>query len=345
MNLVRQIKAGFRLFVRWVEMYTFRAIIALILIIASIILVIEPGWLVAAADSLRIPYAVFLVVFVTFFFLRNNYALASAGVIALLILAPGIWPYFKTASETPANKKAEKNEIVSADFSVLHFNVKENNKKITTVSEAALSSNADIVSMQELKENSLAIIDPLMREKYPFVLSDLTSQGFGMAIYSKYPIASTAVIKSHDFPLLTGIIIIRKDTLNFIAATTSTPTSEKDYDKQLKQFKFIAEQTNAVHGPLIVLGDMNAVPWSEQVESLLKTTGLKDSRKDLSATYPAQSPLQIPIDYIFHSSELSCAQFKTQGGTTSNHLGIIGYYNFKSNNKKFTDNKHVKKGN
>ncbi|MBK9504946.1 MAG: hypothetical protein IPO03_06220 [Bacteroidetes bacterium] len=80
---------------------------------------------------------------------------------------------------------------------------------------------------------------------------------------------------------------------------------------------------------------MNAVPWSEQVETLLKTTQLKDSRKDLSATYPAQSPLQIPIDYIFHSPELSCEQFKTQGGTTSNHLGIIGYYNFKTpGNKK-----------
>ena len=77
MRLMSQLKDGFRLFIRWVEMYTFRAIVAALLIIASIILVIEPGWLVAAVDSLRIPYAVFLVVFVMFFFLRNNYALAS----------------------------------------------------------------------------------------------------------------------------------------------------------------------------------------------------------------------------------------------------------------------------
>lgn len=333
MRLMSQLKDGFRLFIRWVEMYTFRAIVAALLIIASIILVIEPGWMVAAVDSLRIPYAVFLVVFVMFFFLRNNYALASAGGIALLILAPGIWPYFKTASETPADVKAEKNETVVADFSVLHFNVKENNKKIATVAEAALASNADIVSMQELKENSFAIVDPLMREKYQYVLNDLTSPGFGMAIYSKYPIEKTAVIKSHDFPLLTGNIVLKKGTVSFIAATTSTPTNEKDYDKQLKQFKFIAEQANTIDGALIVLGDMNAVPWSEQVETLLKTTRLKDSRKDLSATYPAQSPLQIPIDYIFHSQELSCEQFKTQGGTTSNHLGIIGYYNFKTQGK------------
>ncbi len=330
MKLLGQIKAGFQLFWRWVEMFTFRAIIAALIIIFSTILVIEPGWIVSAADSLRIPYAVFLVVFVTFFFLRNNYALASAGAIALLILAPGIWPYFKTAGELPSTKKAEKNETVISDFSVLHFNVKENNKKIASVADAALASDADIVSMQELKENSFAIVDPIMRQKYPYALSELSYTGFGMAVYSKYPIESKAVIASHDFPLLTGIIIINADTLHFIAATTSTPTNDKDFQAQVKQFKFIADEANKITGPLIVMGDMNAVPWSEQVTSLLNTTKLKDSRKDLSATYPAQSPLQIPIDYIFHSSSITCEKFNTQGGTTSNHLGIIGYYEFKS---------------
>ncbi len=60
---------------------------------------------------------------------------------------------------------------------------------------------------------------------------------------------------------------------------------------------------------------------------------IKDSRKDLSATYPAQSPLQIPIDYIFHSPEIVCAKFSTIEGTTSNHFGIIGYYRFKDDIK------------
>lgn len=334
MNLLSQIKHGLKVFWRWVEMYTFRAIVAALIILCSIILVIEPGWVVAAADSLRIPYAVFLVVFVTFFFIRNNSALAMAGGIALLILAPGIWPYFKTSGELPSVIKAEKNEVVDADFTVLHFNVKENNKQIATVAEAALSSNADIVSMQELKESSFTIVDPLMREKYPYVLSDLNYPGFGMAVYAKHPILAEAVISSHDFPLLTGIIIIKTDTLHFIAATTSTPTNDRDFQAQVKQFKFIGEEANKVNGALIVMGDMNSVPWSEQVTTLLSNTKLKDSRKDLSATYPAQSPLQIPIDYIFHSQDLTCLKFNTQGGTTSNHLGIIGYYNFKVSGKK-----------
>jgi endonuclease/exonuclease/phosphatase (EEP) superfamily protein YafD len=114
----------------------------------------------------------------------------------------------------------------------------------------------------------------------------------------------------------------------FISATTSTPTNEKDYANQIKQFKYITDYANTIDSALIVMGDMNAVPWSDQIKNFMQHTGLKDSRKDLSATYPAQSPFQIPIDYIFHSGEIRCIQFTTVGGTTSNHLGIIGYYNF-----------------
>ncbi len=333
MSFSEKLSSFFALLLRFVDRYTWRLALGAVLIIASIILVTEPAWFIAALDSLRIPYAVFLVVFITIFFIRGNNFLVSSGVIALLILAPGIWPYFKTAEKTPLEKNLEANEVASADFSVLHFNVKENNKRILSVAEAALSSNADIVSMQELKENSLQQIDSLMSKQYPYQLSDLSIKGFGLALYSKYPIDSGRVIIEHEFPMLIGKIKIGEKEFNFISATTSSPTNEKDFQKQIKQFKFITEYANKTVGPLIVMGDMNSAPWSNQIETLLKETDLKDSRKDLSATYPAQSPVQIPIDYIFHSQQLFCEKFNTLEQTSSNHLGIMGYYTFKEPKK------------
>lgn len=336
MGFSEKISSFFALLRRFVDRYTWRLVLGAVLIIGSIVLVTEPAWFIAALDSLRIPYAVFLVVFITIFFIRGNNFLVSSGVIALLILAPGIWPYFKTAEKTPLEENLENNQVSESDFSVLHFNVKENNKRITSVAEAALNSNADIVSMQELKENSLQVIDTLMRTKYPYCLSDLSIKGFGLALYSKYPIDSGQVIIAHEFPMLVGRINIKGKEFNFISATTSTPTNEKDFQKQIKQFKFITEYANKINGPLILMGDMNSAPWSNQIESLLKETNLKDSRKDLSATYPAQSPVQIPIDYIFHSQQLFCEKFNTLEQTSSNHLGIMGYYTFKES-KKNTD--------
>ncbi len=166
-----------KLFIRWLDLYKWRILIAGALILFSIILVTEPFWFIAAADSLRIPYAIFLIVFITFFFIRGNNALTSGAVIALLILGPGIWKYFRPSEETPFEKKEEKKEIPVADFSVLHFNVKENNKQIISVAEAALQSGADIVSMQELKESSLRVIDTIMQSRYPYALTDIRIKG------------------------------------------------------------------------------------------------------------------------------------------------------------------------
>jgi endonuclease/exonuclease/phosphatase (EEP) superfamily protein YafD len=266
--------------------------------------------------------------------------LISASVIALLILAPDIWPYFKTSDETPAETKAEKREIVKTDFSVLHFNVKEKNKNILSVAETALASDADMVSMQELHASSLAEIDTVLRKKYPYVLSDVSIKGFGMAVYSKYPIDSGEAKKQNDYIFLTGYVKMQNRMVRFVSATTSTPTNGKDYSVQIKQFKFLTDYINTVDSALIVMGDMNSVPWSEPIKTFMEHTHLADSRKDLSATYPAQSPLQIPIDYIFHSSELDCKKFTTVGGSTSNHLGIIGFYNFRDTEKK--DKLHFK---
>ena len=334
MNEKSNFRSMIKVFLRWVDLFKWRIIIAVLLISISVLLATEPAWFISAIDALRIPYAVFLVGLIVFFFIRGNNMLTSASVIALLILAPDIWPYFKTSGETPAETKAQKREIVKTDFSVLHFNVKEKNKNILSVAETAIQSDADMISLQELHASSLAAIDTVLRKKYPFVLSDVSIKGFGMAVYSKYPIDSGEARKQNDYVFLTGIIKVKDRMFRFISATTSTPTNEKDYSNQIKQFKFLTDYINSVDSAIIVMGDMNSVPWSEQIKTFMEYTQLADSRKDLSATYPAQSPFQIPIDYIFHSPELDCKKFTTVGGSTSNHLGLIGYYNFRNTGKK-----------
>lgn len=311
---------------RWVDMYTGRFIIGLILIIASVIMVTEPAWFVSMIDALRIPYALFLVAFIMFFFIRGNYALAMAGGIAFAIIAPGLWRYWKPANETPAAIQSEKNAIQESDFTILHFNVKEKNKHIATVAEAALQANATLVSLQELRPESFPIVDSLLRKSYPYRFVSLQYPGFGIALYAQIPFIDTLTLVSNGFPVLHGTVKVKDTDIHIFAATTSTPTNEKDYKRQAQEFAFITNAINQLQQPVLLMGDLNAVPWSEHIEKLLQTTGLKDSRKDLAGTYPAQSPMQIPIDYIFHSKQIRCIQFTTVGGTTSNHLGLLGAY-------------------
>jgi endonuclease/exonuclease/phosphatase (EEP) superfamily protein YafD len=318
------------IFIRWMDMYTGRIIFSILLVGFSLILVFQPHfWVLDALDALRIPYAIALTAFTVFFFIRNNKMLATGGAIALAILAPGVWKYFQPEQKPVAETKKEiiQNEKRS-DFSVVHFNVKENNKNINSVAKAALESNADILSFQELQQKTLTPLDTVLKKIYPYSMSDLSLKGFGMAVYSKYPLIESKLIIQHDFPLLTGIIQVQGKEFQFISATTSSPKNEKGYTEQLKQFKIIGNYVDTISLPLLVMGDMNAVPWSEQIENFQKETKLKDSRKDLSSTFPSNSIIQVPIDYIFHSKDLLCVDFRTLKPTSSNHLGIIGYYKF-----------------
>lgn len=319
-------------YIKWLILNKWYLLIGLFIIAFSCILIWQPNFIAGGMDALRIPYAAALTVFTVFFFIRDKKVLATCGAIALLVLAPGIWPYFKTAQQPQAIRKNEilKKEEIHADFSVAHFNVKENNKRIGMVARNALDSKADIISFQELKTATLDSIESILKADYPYSISDLSIPGFGMAVYSKYPILNSDVLIDRNFPVLQGVVKIKNRQVHFISATTSTPITEKGYNEQLKQFKLISEYSNKIDSALIVMGDMNAVPWSTQITEFLKSTDLLDSRKDLSGTFPAQSLfVKIPIDYIFHSPELFCGALNTAGNTSSNHLGIIGFYSFK----------------
>lgn len=315
---------------RWAETYKWRIILSVLIITFSALLAFEPHvWIFDAMDSLRIPYAIGLTIFTMITFIRNNKMLATSSAIALCMLAPGLWKYFKPEQPAIAEvKQAAIKKDDRADFSVLHFNVKENNKNVQEVANAALNSGADVLSFQEVHENTLNIIDKTVSPSYPYHLSDISIKGFGMAVYSKYPIEQRNVIVEKNFPILTGVIQVGDRAFHFISATTSTPTNEKDFDAQRRQFKFMADYANKIDSPLVVMGDMNSVPWSAQIEGFVKETKLRDSRKDLAGTFPANSIFQIPIDYIFHSDDISCISFGTLAQSTSNHLGIMGNYTF-----------------
>ena len=330
-NLIfRKKKNMANVFVRWLDIYTGKIILALLIVCFSLVLVFQPPiWIFDTLDALRIPYAIALTAFTIFMFIRSNKLLATSGALALAILAPGIWQYFKTGQAPVADMKQEiAITDTSTHFSAVHFNVKENNKNISSVAQAALESGADILSFQEMQQRTLEPLDAVLKEQYPYKISDLSRKGYGMAVYAKYPIGENKTVVQHDFPLLTGVIHLPGNTIRIISATTSSPKNEKGYNEQLKQLKVISAYADTVQLPLLVMGDMNAVPWSEQIENFQKETKLKDSRKNLSSTFPSNSIIQVPIDYIFYSPDLHCIEFKTLEQTSSNHLGIIGYYTF-----------------
>lgn len=64
-------------------------------------------------------------------------------------------------------------------------------------------------------------------------------------------------------------------------------------------------------GPHVVLGDLNATPWSPTYRSLMRGTDLIDSQRGfgIQPSWPAKAgPLGLPIDHVLHSPELTTVE-------------------------------------
>ena len=82
--------------------------------------------------------------------------------------------------------------------------------------------------------------------------------------------------------------------------------------------------------PVVVVGDLNATPWSHRVRGFLARTGLRDSSvgHGVQASFPFWPPVvgipfRLPIDHGLHAPELACARRELGPALGSNHRPLV----------------------
>lgn len=184
---------------------------------------------------------------------------------------------------------------------------------------------------------------------------------WGIAIFSKYPIINKGKIlfntKSNNLCIYSDIVI-RKDTvriynihlqsISFSKSDTKflkDVISEQDAKDEVENGKSIlrrikrafikrAEQVQMIKASMatcpyriILCGDFNDTPASYAYEQLCNELNDSFVEKGLGfgRTYAGTWP-QFRIDYILHSPEIKCLQFKRQNETVTDHFPITAYF-------------------
>ena len=78
--------------------------------------------------------------------------------------------------------------------------------------------------------------------------------------------------------------------------------------------------------PVLVLGDLNASPWSSHFRRFLRDSGLRDSAqgRGVQPTWPAGMPwLWIPIDHCLHSPQLQVVARHVGPNLGSDHYPVV----------------------
>ena len=336
----------------------------------------KAGWLPVLCLVIPVLYIIETALMLYWTVRWKKLAFLPAGV--LLIGLFGLSGFFKTE---PWRSYSEPARDRSA-FTVMTYNVmglmqRENNKlysSMDTIAGIIASVRPDILCIQEFQSTAE---EP--KEKFDRLLSWLPystvgyknetskNRGWGVAIYSRYPILKTGVVDYDGTSNSTKWADIKIDTdtvrvfcshlqttaistsdhdfitnMNFVTDSTRNEKLGNIYHKLKQNFTIRAHQADSLAPhiatsphPVIVCGDFNDTPMSYVYHTMGR--GLKDSFKQaghgMQSTYRGFFGL-LRIDYILHSPKMQTISYDVADFDVSDHNPVTADVKFiKGKNK------------
>jgi endonuclease/exonuclease/phosphatase (EEP) superfamily protein YafD len=115
--------------------------------------------------------------------------------------------------------------------------------------------------------------------------------------------------------------------VTILASHPLAPTDAERASLRDAQLAFAADWASNQSGPYMVVGDLNATPWSWPFRNLLEKGGLRNSQTGFGVqpTFAATSnPLfRVPIDHLVHSDALVVRQRQLGPSLGSDHFPVI----------------------
>ena len=277
------------------------------------------GWQIAFLSSPRAQFAVLAFVAGIGFGIRRYKTMAVVAAMTtllnLIILAPFLWP------SQPSGRS-------ETDFTVAHANTNAGSADLQDL----IADTPDILLVQEVTPAFETSFDAL--DGYTVVASSSSDDTKGSAILVADALAAKveavdAVETTSKRTMLAIEIDLGDRTVVVLSAHTTRPDSSGRNKNQLDELSAIAEwsvQTQGVGTDVLVVGDMNTVPWSARYQKLLHNGDLQDSMEGdgLQTTWPASLPgvLGVPIDNAAHTTGIVVRERSTIDVEGSDHAGL-----------------------
>ena len=211
--------------------------------------------------------------------------------------------------------------------------------------EALLASDAAVIGLIEVTPDWRPALGSL-RAKYPYqvdcfdtdpecltmLLSKLPiAKPFAGRIWKATPIIASGEITWHGRP----VTVIAAHWFRPVFASVDSQWGKEDPERaaymaeglplsrQAGQAGLLAKYVNRQPRDLILMGDLNGVPWSRVQRAFRDRTGL-DNHAGWATSWPSSLPwpLRLPIDHILARGDLVVTNFSAGPETDSDHLPV-----------------------
>lgn len=242
---------------------------------------------------------------------------AAGLVLAVGLNASLVIPWYVPASGS----------VGATQLTVMQANVWSSNTDHQRLFDLLDKEAPDVVLLQEVSPQWLIALDAL-RQSYPYSYAEVREGNFGIALFSRVPFASASHIDSppSGYPTIVATLDMDGAALHVVVTHPMIPMNPQLYSDRNKQLESIADLFEGLHGPQMLVGDLNASMWDIHYRSLEDTTGLRNARTGFGMvpTWPTFMPFaMIPIDHVLVSDDISVVEMRTGPRIGSDHLPLF----------------------
>lgn len=250
-------------------------------------------------------------------FRQRNYALLML-IIAAINTVP-VAPWYLSAATVASSSDAR--------ITVMHANVLGSNDDYARVVALIAAEQPDLVFLQEIHNGwARTIVD--LSPDYPYGRFEPRDDNFGIAVLSRRPFTTITSIDSppHGFPTLIAAVQLGASELTFVSTHAMPPIGRDAVNSRNQQLADAASIVAALHGPGVLIGDLNISMWSHHYRKMIADNGLRDSRHGFGVipTWPTFLPFaKIPIDHCLVTAEVSVIDVRSGPNIGSDHLPLL----------------------
>ena len=213
----------------------------------------------------------------------------------------------------------------TAGVSIVSQNLYGGNDAIDSVVTMLGDENADIVFLQEYTPAWHAALAAVRNDDYPYSVTIQREDSFGIAVYSRLPLANTDELVTGA--MKTPFLAVEIDSDGFAGHLINVhflpPISGDWTDDRSRQLAELADYLSALDAPYVVAGDFNNTPSAPSFMRFMRATGARVAPPRWPGTWPAPlSLLAIPIDFPIASADVSFARRTLVMPVGSDHRGI-----------------------
>lgn len=279
------------------------------------------AWFLDAATHFQVQYAIVLGLIGGFEVGRKRRSwpgwvcLGVAALNGALLLPFYLTPSPPSPTATPALR-------------VLVVNVQEQTPAFSHLQALIARQQPDLILATETPAAWVEYATNAIQDTYPYGYAIPRYSGHGITLFSRLPLqdAYTWDILPVERPVLVAHLAYQGTPLTIIGLHPHPPLDQQQWQWRNDLLAVVAGFAAQQSGAVLVLGDLNATPWSPLYQDFLAQAQLQDGRLGFGIypTWPvATSLIRMPLDHILPSSHLTVTNLYRETAVGSDHFPLL----------------------